>query len=130
VAATFQGKSFILIAATKRVGLIQVLGPMKSRVIASLTVALVLAVLSVIVYRSMNACGISKASAMAMIRADMRNRGLDPRFLGPLVRDTGGCTFSAQFEGSGQKIEYAVYDDAMHGPELGVWDFHRQGNGP
>jgi hypothetical protein len=67
---------------------------------------------------------------MAMIQAEMKNRGFDPRFLGPLARDAGGCTFNAHYEGAGQKIDFSVYDDAMHGPELGMWDFHKQGNGP
>ena len=88
------------------------------------------ALLLALFYASGTACTISRASATAMIRADLGRRGFDPKFLGPLATDAGSCTYSAHYKGAGQNIEYAVYDDTLHGPELGTWDLNSPGHEP
>jgi len=70
-------------------------------------------------------CGLSEAQATEMVVEELARLGLDKKHLSGPENQTGTCSYSYDFEGQGQKLNYVVMSTWLHGVQLNVWDYKR-----
>ena len=70
-------------------------------------------------------CTLTKEESEKMILKEIKRRGFNLSNLNTVEKDINSCSYSALYSGAGEKIEYVVGLDPIHGIELRSWDFNR-----
>lgn len=71
-------------------------------------------------------CGLSEAQAKDAVIKELDLRRLDKRFLSASAAQKGSCSYSFDFEGQGQKLNYIVMSTWLQGVKVNFWDYKRE----
>jgi hypothetical protein len=85
---------------------------------------------SLLVYKSLNSCVITESQATKLVQEELMRRGLDSKYLQGPTQSPGSCSYDFYYDGGGHRISYVAAEDPLHGPELHIWDYAADKNGP
>lgn len=71
-------------------------------------------------------CGLSQAQAKKVVLEHLDRFNLDAKYLKAPVTQKVSCSYSFDFEGQGQKLNYVVISTWIHGVKLTSWDYQRE----
>lgn len=100
---------------------------MKARTLAVAIAAYLVfsSVYSVVAEVYFDECGLSEAQATDTVVEELVRLGLDKKHLSGPASQKGTCSYSFDFEGQGQKLNYVVMSTWLHGVQLNFWDYRR-----
>jgi hypothetical protein len=70
-------------------------------------------------------CGLSQEQATDRVLEELSLRGFDKKYLSGPEAKKESCSYSFDFDGQGQKLNYIVMSTWLHGVKLNTWDYKR-----